>query len=79
MSAVFTFLLWPILAVGMEFLDNEGSGLYRLQSKINHSCEPNLEIVFPKSNHRVGVKTVRDIQPGEELLIRFVSFLICYT
>jgi hypothetical protein len=26
---------------GLQFMDNEGSGLYHLQSKLNHSCVPN--------------------------------------
>jgi hypothetical protein len=56
-----------------EFLNNEGSGLYEIQSKINHSCLPNAEIKFPKSNHVVEVVALRDIQENEEICISYLD------
>ncbi|XP_061393636.1 histone-lysine N-trimethyltransferase SMYD5 [Musca vetustissima] len=56
-----------------EFLNNEGSGLYLLQSKINHSCVPNAQSTFPYSNDIVVMKATRDIQPGEEICISYLD------
>lgn len=56
-----------------QFLNVEGSGLYSMQSKINHSCDPNCEIVFPQSNHVLQVTALRDIQQGEEVSISYLD------
>lgn len=56
-----------------EFLNNEGSGLYQLQSKINHSCIPNAQSSFPYSNDILVLKAVNDIQPGEEICISYLD------
>jgi len=55
------------------FTDCEGTGLYELQSRINHSCSPNVEIQFVEGNARLSVKAVRDIAPGEELHISYIQ------
>ena len=31
-------------AVGMQFADAEGAGLFTWQSLLNHSCQPNAEV-----------------------------------
>ena len=36
-----------------SFLNNDGSGLYFLQSSINHSCDPNAVVEFPFNNHEL--------------------------
>uniref|UniRef100_A0A1B0CIA3 SET domain-containing protein n=1 Tax=Lutzomyia longipalpis TaxID=7200 RepID=A0A1B0CIA3_LUTLO len=56
-----------------SFLDVEGSGLYVVQSKLNHSCLPNAEIKFPHSNHTLMIAAVKDIEPGEEICISYLS------
>lgn len=56
-----------------QFLNVEGSGLYSQQSKINHSCQPNCEIVFPHSNHVLQVVALRDIAAGEEVTISYLD------
>lgn len=56
-----------------QFLNVEGSGLYSQQSKINHSCQPNCEIVFPQSNHVLQVVALRDIAAGEEVTISYLD------
>lgn len=56
-----------------QFLNVEGSGLYSNQSKINHSCIPSCEIVFPQSNHMLQVVALRDINPGEEISISYLD------
>ena len=59
-------------AVG-DFLNNEGSGLYILQSSINHSCVPNAEITFPYGNHRLALKATREINPEDEICISYLD------
>ena len=40
---------------GTDFMDNEGVGLYKTQSMINHSCRPNAKIHFlSDSNELTG-------------------------
>ncbi|XP_046823787.1 histone-lysine N-trimethyltransferase SMYD5 isoform X1 [Vespa velutina] len=56
-----------------SFLNNEGSGLYVLQSKINHSCLSNADVEFPYSNNVLVLKATRDIQPGEEICISYLE------
>lgn len=55
------------------FLNNEGSGLYALQSAINHSCSPNAIIEFPYSNSTLVVKATKNIQPGDEITIGYLD------
>ena len=56
-----------------QFLNNEGSGLYSLQSKINHSCSPNAEIRFPYSNHILQVIALKPIKLNEEICISYLD------
>ncbi|KAK2578816.1 hypothetical protein KPH14_012034 [Odynerus spinipes] len=56
-----------------SFLNNEGSGLYVLQSTVNHSCLPNAIVEFPYSNNTLVLKATRDIQPGEEICISYLE------
>ncbi|XP_008546011.1 histone-lysine N-trimethyltransferase SMYD5 [Microplitis demolitor] len=55
------------------FLNNEGSGLYALQSTLNHSCSPNAVVEFPYSNSTLRIKATRDIQPEEEICIGYLD------
>lgn len=56
-----------------SFLNNEGSGLYVVQSAMNHSCAPNAIVGFPYSNSTLVVKAIRDIQPGEEICMSYLD------
>lgn len=56
-----------------QFLNNEGSGLYLTQSKINHSCSPNAEIRFPYSNNILQVVALRNIKVNEEICISYLD------
>lgn len=56
-----------------QFLNNEGSGLYLLQSKLNHSCQPNSEIRFEKSNSTLQVYALRSISANEEITISYLD------
>lgn len=50
---------------GLQFLNNEGSALYSIESKANHSCIPNAQATFPQSNHNLHLIALRDIQCGK--------------
>ncbi|CAG4930487.1 histone-lysine N-trimethyltransferase SMYD5 [Colias croceus] len=56
-----------------QFLNTEGSGLFQLQSACNHSCAPNAESSFPYGNHRIQLKAVKTIMPGEEICISYLD------
>lgn len=56
-----------------QFLNCEGSGLYVLQSKCNHSCEPNAEISFENGNHIMTLKALKKIEIGEEICISYLD------
>lgn len=56
-----------------SFLNNEGSGLYFLQSSVNHSCTPNAIVEFPYSNNTLVLKAIRDIQVGEEICTSYLD------
>ncbi|EZA59880.1 hypothetical protein DMN91_001430 [Ooceraea biroi] len=55
------------------FLNNEGSGLYVLQSSVNHSCAPNAIVEFPYSNYALVLRARRDILIGEEICISYLD------
>lgn len=59
--------------VSSPFLNNEGSGLYQIQSLINHSCDPNAEIHFPFNNNTLAVKAVENIGEGDEILTSYLD------
>ncbi|KAL1461425.1 hypothetical protein WDU94_013325 [Cyamophila willieti] len=58
---------------GCEFLNNEGSALYRLQSSCNHNCLPNAEIKFPYSNFVLNLVALKDINAGDEICISYME------
>lgn len=61
------------LVTGLQFLNNEGSALYQIQSKINHSCLPNAASTFLEHNHNITIKAIENIEPGEEICISYLD------
>ncbi|GIY82000.1 SET and MYND domain-containing protein 5 [Caerostris extrusa] len=55
------------------FLNNEGSGLYPLQSACNHSCVPNAEATFPYNNFTLVMEAIKEILPGEEIIVCYLD------
>lgn len=52
-----------------------GTGLYRIQALMNHSCKPNAR-AYKDANSRNGaaeVIAIRDIMPGEEIEISYLD------
>jgi len=58
---------------GLEFMDNEGVGLYALQAMLNHDCEPNAEIKFKHDTDMLSIETTRDIEKGDEICISYLD------
>lgn len=54
-------------------MDSEGTGLYELQAIINHSCEPNVQILFDNNCFQLSIVALRDIQPNEEMLSSYLN------
>jgi len=50
-----------------------GSAAYLVASLFNHSCEPNLDVVFPRNDATVALRAARDIEPGEQLSISYMD------
>lgn len=57
--------------VSGQFTHAEGTGLYAMHSKLNHSCEPNAQITFPFNSNTLQVVAIRDIKAGEEITIDY--------
>lgn len=55
------------------FLNNEGVGLFSLQSACNHSCVPNAEPTYLYNNSRLSLVAVKDIKQGEEVCISYLD------
>uniref|UniRef100_A0A8C5BY38 SET domain-containing protein n=1 Tax=Gadus morhua TaxID=8049 RepID=A0A8C5BY38_GADMO len=56
-----------------EELKEVGVGLYPSLSLLNHDCRPNCVVVFEGS--RLVLRAVKDVCPGEELLISYIDTL----
>lgn len=56
-----------------DFLNNEGSALYAVQSACNHSCDPNCTATFPFSNHTLVLVASKDLHEGEEIFISYLD------
>ncbi|GFT55900.1 SET and MYND domain-containing protein 5, partial [Nephila pilipes] len=72
----FNILLFGLIIPHSEtglFLNNEGSGLYPLQSACNHSCVPNAEATFPYNNFTLVMEAIKEIQPGEEIIVCYLD------
>lgn len=68
-------------ALGTWNLNNIGGCVFLLQSNLNHSCEPNVDIKFPPETsgntsyllNPISVVALREIGAGEELTISYVN------
>lgn len=56
-----------LYAIGKTLIDGADGG--NASSFINHSCEPNVE--FHEKGRHVWIRSIRDIQAGEELLLDY--------
>ena len=56
-----------------DFEDCEGSGLFKLQSSCNHSCEPNAQVSFPCNTYDLCLKALKHIKKNEEISISYLQ------
>ncbi|PWV08307.1 hypothetical protein C3747_91g55 [Trypanosoma cruzi] len=58
---------------------SRGQGVYTVGCLFNHSCEPNLQVVYSESgDETLSVVALRDIEPGEELCISYIDESLSY-
>ncbi|KAJ1797531.1 mitochondrial import receptor subunit tom20, partial [Coemansia sp. RSA 2399] len=50
-----------------------GISLYLISSHITHSCDPNVQIVFPENTSKAALKALKPIAQGDELHVSFVD------
>ncbi|DBA70576.1 TPA: hypothetical protein ACH3X2_011966 [Trebouxia sp. C0005] len=50
-----------------------GTAVYLLASLFNHSCSPNVDIVYPMNNSTAHFVAARDIAAGEQLCISYID------
>ncbi|ESL06822.1 hypothetical protein TRSC58_05497 [Trypanosoma rangeli SC58] len=62
------------------FQSSRGQGVYTVGCLLNHSCEPNLQVVHGDSaDEMLSVVALRDIDPGEELCISYIDETLSYS
>lgn len=52
-------------------LNSVGTGIFKVSSLINHSCDPNCIAIFDGPN--ISIRSITEIAPGEELFLTYVS------
>ncbi|KAJ1770604.1 mitochondrial import receptor subunit tom20 [Coemansia sp. RSA 1813] len=50
-----------------------GISLYLISSHVTHSCDPNVQIVFPDNTSKAAIKTLKPVAKGDELHVSFVD------
>ncbi|KAF2875804.1 hypothetical protein BDV95DRAFT_654916 [Massariosphaeria phaeospora] len=48
-------------------------GVFPVVSRINHACDPSAFVLFSTAGISIAVKAYRDIQPGEEISISYLT------
>lgn len=58
---------------------SRGQGIYTIGCLLNHSCEPNLQVLYTAvGDETLSIEALRDIEPGEELNISYVDETLPY-
>lgn len=50
----------------------QGSALFGLASMLNHSCEPCLDVQWPRNSAAIAFRAARDVAAGEQLTISYI-------
>lgn len=61
------YAIYQTNAVRLGDDQESGTGVFPITSRINHSCNPNLQIHYVPETQKLVVHTVRRISKGEEL------------
>ncbi|PHJ19141.1 histone-lysine n [Cystoisospora suis] len=56
-----------------SFPDVHGTGFFPSIGRMNHSCAPNVRLVYPHGSNTVAFVTMRPVKQGEELCISYVD------
>lgn len=56
-----------------SFPDVHGTGFFPSIGRMNHSCAPNVRLVYPHGSNTVAFVTMRPVNQGEELCISYVD------
>ncbi|KAK9472777.1 uncharacterized protein V1510DRAFT_365049 [Dipodascopsis tothii] len=59
--------------LGMININNLDGSIYLLQSHLNHSCEPNVDVKFVTRTAGVRVVALQALRPGDELTTTYVD------
>lgn len=51
----------------------QGSAVYLLASMFNHSCEPNVDVTFPKNNGVLALVAAADVPRHTELTVSYID------
>lgn len=49
-----------------------GSALYVFVARINHSCVPNLKVVYPLNSARISIQALSPLNVGDELCMSYI-------
>ncbi|XP_074024279.1 histone-lysine N-methyltransferase SMYD3 isoform X2 [Numenius arquata] len=71
---IFTKVTCNCFTISNGEMQDVGVGLYPSMSLLNHSCDPNCVIVF--EGYQLLLRSVREIQIGEELTISYIESLV---
>jgi hypothetical protein len=50
-----------------------GTAVYLVPSMLNHSCDPNVDVLFPSNNSTMHLQARRDVAAGEQLSITYID------
>jgi hypothetical protein len=67
-----------VLRSGLYLSPDAGSAVYLLGSLFNHSCVPNVDVSFPRNNHEIEFRAMRDIKKHEHLCVSYIDSTLPY-
>ena len=50
-----------------------GTAVYLVPSMLNHSCDPNVDVQFPRNDSTMHLQARRDVAAGEQLSITYID------
>ena len=53
--------------------DESGSSVYTVASLFNHSCAPNVDVLFLKNDHDITMRTNQDVSKNQQLTISYID------
>jgi len=72
-SGDFRAMMEQTLASSIRTSASNGSAIYGIASMFNHSCAPNVNVVWPERNHLVEFIANENVKQGEQLTIAYID------